>query len=311
MNKHHFDPDVEAFEEYADDLMQLDVFQPKLVNGLSSSPLLRHISPPKPSNSPLKIYNPFDEEVDESGFEQFLNAATKGVSKRASQQFEVVPNSIPRGLLPLPDILINVPSYFESFMFYVNNTSSLLIPADVSIYKNNPFKVVLPKLAMNNDGLMSICIAFGFSHKNLLLSHSLHKFDKGNKRALSISHQNYDKDPTSVLNQLLSRSLNDLLILLQNKDTATSDLTLTLVLFMSTFIAFTNQSDKWKVHLKGAKQILLMKGYKRPFSKMIKDFKEHNHCFDADKPSGAINSEIKRSRLIYFLVRCYPACWEN
>ncbi|GME82211.1 unnamed protein product [Ambrosiozyma monospora] len=65
MNKHHFDPDVEAFEEYADDLMQLDVFQPKLVNGLSSSPLLRHISPPKPSNSPLKIYNPFDEEVDD------------------------------------------------------------------------------------------------------------------------------------------------------------------------------------------------------------------------------------------------------
>ncbi|GME80973.1 unnamed protein product [Ambrosiozyma monospora] len=38
---------------------------------------------------------------------------------------------------------------------------------------------------------------------------------------------------------------------------------------------------------------------------MIKDFKEHNHCFDADKPSGAINSEIKRSRLIYFLVRWF------
>ncbi|GME68387.1 unnamed protein product [Ambrosiozyma monospora] len=38
---------------------------------------------------------------------------------------------------------------------------------------------------------------------------------------------------------------------------------------------------------------------------MIKDFKEHNHYLDADEPSGAINSEIKRSRLIYFLVRWF------
>ncbi|GMG40351.1 unnamed protein product [Ambrosiozyma monospora] len=99
VNEHTFNPDVEAFEEYADDLMQLDVFQPKLANCLYSAPLIHHNTPPKPSNSPLKIRNPFDEDSDESGLEQFLNAATRCVSKRTSHNYEVVPNSIPRACL--------------------------------------------------------------------------------------------------------------------------------------------------------------------------------------------------------------------
>lgn len=178
---------------------------------------------------------------------------------------------IPRGLLPLPDILLSVPYYCDSFQFYLNSTSEILIPAHPSLY-DNPFKVVIPRLAMSNDSLMSLMIAFGISHKSYLLNTT---------------------DSTEVIDQLLSRTLDELLKLLQNKETATSDLTLSVVMLLSSFFVFTFNSNKWKIHLQGARQILLMRGYKRPFHKLNGEFVEGS------------NNEIKERKLVFFLVRWF------
>lgn len=54
---------------------------------------------------------------------------------------------------------------------------------------------------MTNDGLMSLIIAFGLTHKSSLLQ----------------------KDSSQVVDSLLSRALSELLALLNNKETSTSD----------------------------------------------------------------------------------------
>ncbi|TID14848.1 hypothetical protein CANINC_004519 [Pichia inconspicua] len=181
---------------------------------------------------------------------------------------------IPRGLLPLPDILLNSPHFYEPFQHYVNSTTNLLTPADNTVYINNPFKYVLPKLAMTNDGLMSLIIAFGLAHKSMLSK----------------------TDPTELIDSLLSRALSDLLVLLNNKETSTSDLTLTLVIMFSSFLAYGYKSDKWKVHVNGAKQILLMRGYNKPFDKLVTELKEEGN---------SIGGELKKSKIIYFLIRWF------
>ncbi|GMF82675.1 unnamed protein product [[Candida] boidinii] len=125
---------------------------------------------------------------------------------------------------------------------------------------------------MSNDSLMSLMIAFGISHKSYLLNTT---------------------DSTEVIDQLLSRTLDELLKLLQNRETATSDLTLSVVMLLSSFFVFTFNSNKWRIHLQGARQILLMRGYKRPFHKLNNEFVEGS------------NNEIKERKLVFFLVRWF------
>lgn len=180
--------------------------------------------------------------------------------------------SIPRGLAPLPDILLNVPFYYESFKFYMDSTTSILTPADNSIYVDNPFKIVLPKLAMANDGLMSLLIAFGICHKAALEN---------------------DKSKDLIVESLINRTLKELFKLLSNPETSTSDLTLALVMMLSSFTVFSFHFH-WKLHMKGAKQIFLDRGYNKPFNKLLNDSSLNSHG----------NSSM-RQKLLYFLIRWF------
>lgn len=256
-------------DNFAIDLCKLQEDQP---SNLMSIPLVSE------KKWRTKVKNQEEEGEDEmyasQSFNSQSNALTFYSSPSATSSISEILEPVPRGLLPLPDMLLNVPYYYDSFLFYMNSTSSILTPADSSIYVNNPFKMVLPKLAMTNEGLMSLVVAFGTAHKALLLK----------------------QDSTEIVDSLLSRALSDLLILLNNKDTCTSDLTLTIVILFSSFLAFNYKSDKWKVHMNGAKQIFLMRGYNKPFDKLISDFKTGG---------SLINGEIKKSKLLYFLIRWF------
>lgn len=233
---------------------------------LPEQPLHTFFSVPMISGFRTPPRNHYDEETG-------LLAISPSPASTSSSISEIM-EPIPRGLLPLPDMLLNAPYFYDSFLFFTNLTSSILTPADSSVYINNPFKKVLPKLAMTNNGLMSLIVAFGSAHKSLLLK----------------------KDSTKIVDSLLGRALSDLLVLLNNKETCTSDLTLTLVMFFSSFLAFNYKSDKWKVHMNGAKQIFLMRGYNRPFDKILSDYKTDG---------SLISGEIKKSKLLYFLIRWF------
>ncbi|QPG77171.1 hypothetical protein FOA43_004577 [Brettanomyces nanus] len=265
-------------DDFAYDLKQIAELKNTRSSNLHSVPIIYEKKQPHHHR-----YNHIDYSEKQDDILSHTAALALGSSGIRSPSFSSTSSdsieSIPRGILPLPDMLLNVPYYYESFNFFLNSTSLLLTPADSTIYANNPFKILLPKLAMQNDGLLSILVAFGIAHKNTLLHRPI---------------------PTDIVESLMSRALRDLLVLLDNSSTSTSDLTLTLVLLLSSFMAFTFKSDKWRVHVKGARQILLLRGYSKPFSRLVTDFRNDN------SPTATyMNNEIKQSRLLYFLIRWF------
>lgn len=202
----------------------------------------------------------------------FLDCQLSPIKMSPSSSVEDI-EPIPRGLIPLPDILLNVPFYYESFKFYMNSTTSILTPADNSIYIDNPFKIVLPKLAMANDGLMSLLVAFGVWHKAALEG---------------------DMSKDSLVESLIDRALKELFKLLSDSSTSTSDLTLALVMLLSSFTVFTLKNNfHWKIHMKGAKQIFLNRGYDKPFNKLLID------------TNYTQSSSSMRPKLLYFLIRWF------
>lgn len=249
-------------DEFADDLSKTGALNESSLDNLFSIPMMNESRRPAHNHHHHHNIN-----------EKLRIEACLSPSSTSSSMSEIM-ETIPRGLLPLPDLLLNAPYFYDSFLFFTNLTSSILTPADSSVYVNNPFKKVLPKLAMTNNGLMSLIVAFGSAHKSVLLK----------------------KDSTEIVESLLGRALSDLLVLLNNKETCTSDLTLTLVMFFTSFLVFNYQGDKWKVHMNGAKQIFLMRGYNRPFDKILLDYKTDG---------SLISGEIKKSKLLYFLIRWF------
>ncbi|KAG7705944.1 hypothetical protein KL950_003520 [Ogataea haglerorum] len=267
---------TDMVDEYSDDIMKLELSRPTLQSNLHTTPFIKE----RKWSGRMSKLDTEDLEDDEDTLAMNREFSTSSSTYSFSRTYSESSSSdilepIPRGLVPLPDLLLNVPDYYEAFNFFFSSTAQLFMPFGDAVQKFNPFKKVLPRLAFSNDGLLAVTVAYGLAHKSYLTTQS---------------------EPAELLEQLLSRSLGDLLELLQNKETSTSDLTLTLVLLISSFMVFTFKHD-WEVHLNGAKQILLLRGYKKPFEKLFKESRDlQSHC---------ISGEIKRSKLIFFLLRWF------
>ncbi|KAG7843087.1 hypothetical protein KL942_000183 [Ogataea angusta] len=267
---------TDMVDDYSDDIMKLELFHPRLQSNLHATPFIQE----RKWSGRMSKWDTEDLEDDDASLAMNREFSTASNTYSLSRTYSESSTSeilepVPRGLVPLPDLLLNVPDYYEAFNFFFSSTAQLFMPFGDAVQKYNPFKKVLPQLAFSNDGLLAVTVAYGLAHKSYLTNQS---------------------EPAELLEQLLSRSLGDLLELLQNKETSTSDLTLTLVLLISSFMVFTFKHN-WEVHLNGAKQILLLRGYKKPFEKLFKESK--------NLQSQCISGEIKRSKLIFFLLRWF------
>ncbi|CCK72866.1 Zn(II)2Cys6 transcription factor KNAG_0M00130 [Huiozyma naganishii CBS 8797] len=67
---------------------------------------------------------------------------------------------------PLPSILVNSPYYMELFDFYMRETAHLFVPTPSAVNTNNPFRFLLPRMAMNCQPLLYLLLAFGANHKS-------------------------------------------------------------------------------------------------------------------------------------------------
>lgn len=145
-------------------------------------------------------------------------------------------NSIPPLLEPLPEILLKVPYYRQLFHFWINVAADNLVPAP-SLYRDNPFKVVLPQMAMHYTGMLTTILAYSARVRDTLDgNHSSH---------------------ADIIDQLLSRSCNELLNQLHNKSEATSDGTLATILLLSCYeVCNSNDFEKHRTHTTGASQIV-------------------------------------------------------
>ena len=79
-----------------------------------------------------------------------------------------VPIKIPRHLEPLPNELLDNQMNLLYFHHFINHTGRILVPHDCP---ENPFRGVLPQMAVRNQQLLHLLLAFSASHRARLLDH--------------------------------------------------------------------------------------------------------------------------------------------
>lgn len=189
-------------------------------------------------------------------------------------------NSIPPLLMPLPELLLQVPYYRQLFHFFVDVASNNLVPAP-SLYLDNPFKVLLPQMAMEYSGVLTSILAFA-------------------ARAMQSLNNSHDNE--ELIGQLLGRSCSELLKQLEDKSEATSDGTLaTILLLLSYEVVHSEDFDKHRTHTYGAGQIVLARR-----RKLLALNDSSMSRSDSDNSSSSISSKShEESNIAYFLMRWF------
>lgn len=80
-----------------------------------------------------------------------------------------VPVCFPEDLKPLPPCVLDNPINLLYFHYFVNYTSKILVTHDCS---SNPFRTILPQLALRDDNILSLVLAYSACHRARLLNHS-------------------------------------------------------------------------------------------------------------------------------------------
>jgi len=79
-----------------------------------------------------------------------------------------VPIKIPKKLEPLPKTLTDNPMNLLYFHHFLNHTARILVPHDCP---ENPFKTILPKMAVEDSNLLNLMLAYSACHRARLLGH--------------------------------------------------------------------------------------------------------------------------------------------
>ncbi|TKA25897.1 hypothetical protein B0A50_05652 [Salinomyces thailandicus] len=161
-----------------------------------------------------------------------------------------VPIKIPRFLEPLPNELLQNQMNLLYFHHFINHTGRIMVPHDCP---ENPFRGVLPQMAVRNTHLLHLLLAFSASHRARLLGHS----EPANRIAEWMS------DVLPALRQALSepRSLGAL----PSDPTDPSSLAPLATAIMLASLEIMSPSTfavqiPWQHHLNVARQMIVSKG---------------------------------------------------
>ncbi|OCT54416.1 c6 zinc finger domain containing protein [Cladophialophora carrionii] len=118
---------------------------------------------------------------EHSDFESWLNDTDLGVPEfgfglvsrdtvfaKGGYYASPVQIKIPRKLEPLPLTLSKNPMNLLYFHHFLNHTARILVPHDCP---ENPFKTILPKMAVDNPNLLNLLLAYSACHRARLLNH--------------------------------------------------------------------------------------------------------------------------------------------
>lgn len=110
----------------------------------------------------------FDSDLFSADFAfGFENTDTKGEAK--GYYDKPVEIYIPQNLEPLPPKLLKHPMNLLYFHHFINHTAKVLVPYDDPTA--NPFRTTLPLMALKNDNLLALVLAYSASHRARLLRH--------------------------------------------------------------------------------------------------------------------------------------------
>ncbi|KAI9796302.1 MAG: hypothetical protein M1833_006387 [Piccolia ochrophora] len=151
-----------------------------------------------------------------------------------------VPVKIPNSFQPLPSSLAENQMNLLYFHHFLNHTARMLVPHDCS---ENPFKSILPQMAMEDTNLLNLLLAYSASHRARLLNQA----EPVNRIALWV------KDVFSTLHY----ALNDSQAKVSNANLATT------IMLASLEIISPNTFEvpiPWQMHLDMARQMIVARG---------------------------------------------------
>ncbi len=206
--------------------------------------------------------------------------------------------SIPKELSPLPELLFENPIYLKLLEFYYDKTVNILVPTP-ELYHNNPFKMLLPRMAFTSPHLLSLLLIYSADHRFCLTGERL---------------------SSKLMKSLLSITFSGFLKALTDNETKDGDTTLaTAIMLCSRTITFPSiaasspnifnveTEDSWKNHLTGAKKIILARGLaRRTFSitMLNTDSNVSNDSYNKQQKSNTSNTiNSTESDNSYFLIR--------
>ncbi|KAK6538126.1 hypothetical protein TWF694_011008 [Orbilia ellipsospora] len=188
-------------------------------------------------NSPPFTVGIVDAEAD--AVEELHGASldSKGSDGYATIKGHPAYLSLPKELNPLPSGNSQGQVYFQHFL---TDTAPLLVPHDCN---GNPFKSVLPQMAMNHDGLLNLLLAYSASHQ---------------------ARKTKSPEPTELVSRFLDRAYRHLNQSLNNEEELKSNATLATAIMLCSYEIISpnafGEGVTWQIHLDAARKIILARG---------------------------------------------------
>lgn len=205
-------------------------------------------------NNDTMAINGGNTPSEHSDFEAWLNDADLGIPEfgfrleSKDQAFNPggyyaspVPIKIPKKLEPLPPTLTENPMNLLYFHHFLNHTARILVPHDCP---ENPFKTILPKMAVDNANLLNLMLAYSACHRARLLNHK--------EPVQRIAHWVKNVFPS------LRRALDET----QNTDVSNANLAVAIMLASLEIISPSSFGVEigWQAHLHVARGIIRARG---------------------------------------------------
>lgn len=271
--------EADFLTNYANDIAKVDAYFPRQTSNAKAAWLTDFASPSSILDSTVGGPSPryqkieFLDEEGETGDEIVPLDSEQTIATPILSYIE----SIPPPLAPLPELLNQVSYYKQLMHFWVTVGADNLVPAPSHIYEENPFKVILPQMAMEYPAILTTILALSAISKALITGL---------------------KPPTEIMNQLVARSCTMLLKMLQNKEQSTSDAALATVLLLSCYETFVSSNlEKHRAHNSGARQIIMARRLPNDLKSLLKS---HKSSVDLLSSVSTVEGDIT-----FFLMRWF------
>lgn len=106
----------------------------------------------------IKSFRDSTAEDDMKAVEESINTEETDVNRPRGYYNRPMPVRIPQDLEPLPSKLRDNPMNLLYFHHFMNHTAKALVPHDDE--QSNPYRHVLPMMAVQNDNLLSLMLAY-------------------------------------------------------------------------------------------------------------------------------------------------------
>ncbi|EOA80749.1 uncharacterized protein SETTUDRAFT_174460 [Exserohilum turcica Et28A] len=193
--------------------------------------------------SAIAVVSPQNNAMDLNGDSPYdsSEAPSKPMAfERGGYYASPVPIRIAKTLEPLPPLLIENQMNLLYFHHFLNHTARILVPHDC---ERNPLRNILPQMALQDEPLLGLLLAYSASHR----AHMLHHPEPANRIAVWV------ENVFPKLRQTLNENPNDI-----------PDSTLAAVIMMASLEIISSDSFEvhvsWQNHLTMARQMIIQRG---------------------------------------------------